>query len=119
MSFGIAQNGPAGTCRPHRLPERISKQKLLAGGWQLVARSCENRFPLRNTPAEHIVFHYSVISIRCRVSAISGGTMPHCTKCGAEVPATAQFCQVCGQPQPASATNPNAVPVQPYPTTGT
>ena len=27
--------------------------------------------------------------------------MPHCTKCGAEVPTTAQFCQNCGQPQPA------------------
>jgi uncharacterized membrane protein len=26
--------------------------------------------------------------------------MPHCTKCGAEVPAVAQFCQACGQPQP-------------------
>jgi uncharacterized membrane protein len=45
--------------------------------------------------------------------------MPHCIKCGAEVPATAQFCQVCGQPQPASANNPNTVPVQPYPATGT
>jgi uncharacterized membrane protein len=32
--------------------------------------------------------------------------MPHCTKCGAEVPATAQFCQTCGQPQPATATGP-------------
>ncbi len=28
--------------------------------------------------------------------------MPHCTKCGAEVPANAQFCQTCGQPQPAA-----------------
>lgn len=27
--------------------------------------------------------------------------MPHCTKCGAEVPATAQFCSTCGQVQPA------------------
>jgi len=43
--------------------------------------------------------------------------MPHCTKCGAEVPATAQFCQVCGQPQSATATPPNAAPVQPYPAT--
>src|SRR6476660_2646838 len=42
--------------------------------------------------------------------------MPHCTKCGADVPATAQFCQVCGQPQPASAIPPSAGPVQPYPT---
>lgn len=25
--------------------------------------------------------------------------MPHCTKCGAEIPASAQFCQACGQPQ--------------------
>ncbi len=43
--------------------------------------------------------------------------MPHCTKCGAEVPATAQFCQICGQPQAAAATTPNAGPVQPYPVT--
>jgi uncharacterized membrane protein len=43
--------------------------------------------------------------------------MPHCTKCGAEIPATAQFCQVCGQPQPATTTIPNAGPVQPYPAT--
>lgn len=28
--------------------------------------------------------------------------MPHCTKCGAEVAANAQFCQNCGQPQPAT-----------------
>ena len=41
--------------------------------------------------------------------------MPHCTKCGAEVPATAQFCQSCGQPQPASAGAPNAAPIQSYP----
>ncbi len=27
--------------------------------------------------------------------------MPHCTKCGAEVPANSQFCSSCGQPQPA------------------
>lgn len=27
--------------------------------------------------------------------------MPHCTKCGTEVSAAAQFCQNCGQPQPA------------------
>ncbi len=40
--------------------------------------------------------------------------MPHCTKCGAEVPATAQFCQSCGQPQPAAAT-PAPVPAQNYP----
>ena len=26
--------------------------------------------------------------------------MPHCTKCGTEVAATAQFCPTCGQPQP-------------------
>ena len=26
--------------------------------------------------------------------------MAHCTKCGTEVPVTAQFCQNCGQPQP-------------------
>jgi uncharacterized membrane protein len=43
--------------------------------------------------------------------------MPHCTKCGAEVPATGQFCQVCGQPQPAATTTPNVGPVQPYPAT--
>ena len=29
--------------------------------------------------------------------------MPHCTKCGTEVAATAQFCPTCGQPQPAVA----------------
>lgn len=27
--------------------------------------------------------------------------MPHCTKCGTEVAATAQFCPTCGQPQSA------------------
>jgi uncharacterized membrane protein len=32
--------------------------------------------------------------------------MPHCTKCGVEVPANAQFCPNCGQAQPAA-------PVQP------
>jgi uncharacterized membrane protein len=32
--------------------------------------------------------------------------MPHCTKCGAEIPASAQFCNKCGQPQA-------AVPYQP------
>ena len=26
--------------------------------------------------------------------------MPHCTKCGTEVPVNAQFCSNCGQPQP-------------------
>src|SRR5271157_1873168 len=39
--------------------------------------------------------------------------MPHCTKCGAEVPATAQFCQGCGQPQ-ASAAMPLPAPAQNY-----
>ena len=34
--------------------------------------------------------------------------MPHCMKCGAEVPANAQFCQSCGQSQPSV---PAAVPV--------
>ena len=29
--------------------------------------------------------------------------MPHCTKCGTEVPASAQFCSSCGQPQAAAA----------------
>ena len=43
--------------------------------------------------------------------------MPHCTKCGAEVPTTAQFCQVCGQPQAAAATAPSVGPVQTYPVT--
>jgi len=32
--------------------------------------------------------------------------MPHCTKCGAEVPATAQFCQNCGQAQPVAPASP-------------
>ncbi len=40
--------------------------------------------------------------------------MPHCTKCGAEVPANAQFCSVCGQPQgAASFGTPAPPPVQP------
>jgi uncharacterized membrane protein len=30
---------------------------------------------------------------------IEEGNMAHCTKCGAEIPETAQFCQSCGQPQ--------------------
>ncbi len=34
--------------------------------------------------------------------------MAHCTKCGAEVAANAQFCQTCGQPQPAAAAAPPA-----------
>ncbi len=33
--------------------------------------------------------------------------MPHCTKCGTEVGATAQFCPTCGQPQP---TPPASIP---------
>ncbi len=45
--------------------------------------------------------------------------MPHCTKCGTEIPTTAQFCQVCGQPQPAASIPPNPGPVQPYPVAGT
>ena len=46
--------------------------------------------------------------------------MPHCTRCGNEVPATAQFCQVCGQPQAGASPAPNPGPVQPYPVaTGT
>lgn len=43
--------------------------------------------------------------------------MPHCTKCGAEVPAAAQFCQNCGQSQPAAGSAPNAAPPPPYPAT--
>lgn len=43
--------------------------------------------------------------------------MPHCTKCGAEVPETAQFCQKCGQPQVGAPPNPGyrsaAPPYQP------
>jgi len=38
--------------------------------------------------------------------------MPHCTKCGAEVPLAAQFCQSCGQAQPAG------VPQSMVPATG-
>ncbi|HEV2117049.1 MAG TPA: zinc-ribbon domain-containing protein [Terriglobales bacterium] len=33
--------------------------------------------------------------------------MTYCTKCGANVPESAQFCQVCGQPQVAAAATPN------------
>ena len=32
--------------------------------------------------------------------------MPHCTKCGVEVPANAQFCHNCGQTQPAASVQP-------------
>ena len=43
--------------------------------------------------------------------------MPHCTKCGTEVPETAQFCQKCGQPQVGAPPNPGyrsaAPPYQP------
>ena len=35
--------------------------------------------------------------------------MPHCTKCGAEVGASVQFCQNCGQAQPAVASVPPGV----------
>src|ERR1035441_6467375 len=38
--------------------------------------------------------------------------MAHCTKCGTEVPATAQFCPNCGQAQPAAPVQP-ATPYQP------
>jgi hypothetical protein len=38
--------------------------------------------------------------------------MAHCTKCGTEVPATAQFCPNCGQTQPAAPVQP-ATPYQP------
>ena len=41
--------------------------------------------------------------------------MAHCTKCGAEVPETAQFCQKCGQPQVAAPPNPGwRPPAPPY-----
>jgi uncharacterized membrane protein len=41
--------------------------------------------------------------------------MAHCTKCGAEIPADAQFCQKCGQPQVAAAPNPGwRPPAPPY-----
>lgn len=40
--------------------------------------------------------------------------MPHCTKCGAEVPASSQFCSVCGQPQgPPSSPMPGVPPPAP------
>jgi uncharacterized membrane protein len=41
--------------------------------------------------------------------------MAHCTKCGAEVSDTAQFCQKCGQPQVAAPPNPGwRPPAPPY-----
>lgn len=46
--------------------------------------------------------------------------MAHCTKCGADIPDTAQFCQKCGQPQgaiPNPAFRPPTAPYQPA-TTG-
>lgn len=39
--------------------------------------------------------------------------MAHCTKCGAEVPETAQFCQKCGQPQVGAPPNPAFRPAAP------
>jgi uncharacterized membrane protein len=39
--------------------------------------------------------------------------MAHCTKCGAEVPESAQFCQKCGQPQAAVPPNPGFRPPTP------
>ena len=39
--------------------------------------------------------------------------MAHCTKCGAELPDTAQFCQKCGQPQGVPPTNPGFRPPSP------
>lgn len=39
--------------------------------------------------------------------------MTYCTKCGANVPETARFCQVCGQPQ----TGTTAAPAAPAPAT--
>ncbi|HUI82941.1 MAG TPA: zinc-ribbon domain-containing protein [Candidatus Binatia bacterium] len=44
--------------------------------------------------------------------------MPHCTKCGAEVAANAQFCQVCGQAQPAAAAPPPPPASPPVASTG-
>ncbi len=47
--------------------------------------------------------------------------MAHCTKCGAEIPDSAQFCQSCGQPQvatqPGTGFRPATPPYQPA-TTG-
>ena len=41
--------------------------------------------------------------------------MPHCTKCGTEVPETAQFCQKCGQPQVGAPPSPGyRSPAPPY-----
>ena len=41
--------------------------------------------------------------------------MAHCTKCGAEVPDAAQFCQKCGQPQIAGPASPGIrLPAPPY-----
>jgi uncharacterized membrane protein len=39
--------------------------------------------------------------------------MAHCTKCGAEVPETGQFCQKCGQPQVAAPPNSGFRPATP------
>ena len=39
--------------------------------------------------------------------------MAHCTKCGSELPDTAQFCQKCGQPQGAPSPNPGFRPPTP------
>ena len=39
--------------------------------------------------------------------------MAHCTKCGAEIPVAAQFCQSCGQPQAGAGFRPATPPYQP------
>lgn len=39
--------------------------------------------------------------------------MPHCTNCGTELPANAQFCQKCGQRQPSAVPGPTAPAWQP------
>jgi uncharacterized membrane protein len=44
--------------------------------------------------------------------------MPHCTKCGVEVPASTQFCPNCGQTQPATPVQPAAPWRTPAPTAG-
>jgi uncharacterized membrane protein len=50
-----------------------------------------------------------------RARIIEEVAMAHCTKCGAEVPDAAQFCQKCGQPQVAAPSNPGfRPPVPPY-----
>src|SRR5207302_4370655 len=52
-------------------------------------------------------------SFWCSILRTEELEMLHCTKCGAEVPGNAQFCQKCGQQQPSPVPGPTSPPWQP------